>query len=67
MKTDGMVTGFIAAKTKGTDGIESVLKDNRGNSTPTNKKDVEAIKYTLTLSSHTTATTPPKTPKTDVT
>ena len=44
MKTDGMITSFIAAKTKGTDNIECVLKDNRGSSIPTNKKNVELIK-----------------------
>ena len=44
LKSDGILTGFISAKTNAHEGIQSILKDNRGNSTPTNKKNVEIIK-----------------------
>ena len=44
LKSDGIITGFISAKTNADEGIQSILKDNRGISTPTNKKNVEIIK-----------------------
>ena len=44
LKTDGMITGFISAKTNADEGIQSMLKDYRGHSTPTKKKNAKIIK-----------------------
>ena len=44
LKSEGIITGLISAKTNADEGIQSILKDNRGISTPTNKKNVEIIK-----------------------
>ena len=44
LKSDGIITGFISAKTNADEGIQSILKDNRGHSTPTKKKNAKIIK-----------------------